>query len=65
MARRTHPQMTVWMTPLLYAVGALAVGLALPRFEARIFPEDWSPMSSSASDRGLPWSQGLLYGCLE
>jgi uncharacterized membrane protein len=37
------------MTPLLYAVGALALGLALPRFEARIFPEYWSPMSSSAA----------------
>src|SRR3974377_2451566 len=50
MARRTQrPQMTVWMTPLLYAVGALAVGLALPRFEARIFPQNWSPMSSSAA----------------
>src|SRR4249919_2207457 len=50
MARRTQrPQMTVWMTPLLYAVGSLAVGLVLPRFEARIFPEYWSPISSSAA----------------
>ena len=41
--------MTVWLVPLVYAVGALAAGLTFPRFEARIFPNFISPMSVSSA----------------
>ncbi len=50
MARRTQRlQMRVWLIPLLYALMALVAGLTLPRFETRIFPEYFSPMSASAA----------------
>jgi len=42
-------QTTVWIVPLFYVVISLAIGLAMPRVETRIFPGLFSPMSVSSA----------------
>jgi uncharacterized membrane protein len=46
--RRVRVRLPNWVIPALYAFIAVTAGLALPRLEARLFPElvsDWSPAS--------------------
>jgi uncharacterized membrane protein len=39
----------IWVVPLSYMAGALVLGLTMPRFETRIFPGLFSPMSVSSA----------------
>ena len=50
---RSHVRLKRWLqgwgTPALYAAAAIAAGLTLPRFESRLFPDLFSPLSVSAA----------------
>jgi len=49
LARRVKRAVAGWSTPAVYAAAAIAAGLTLPRFEARLFPGLATPISVSAA----------------